>query len=83
MPIQGTDNMSAPQKKILIIVMDGLGDRVCPGLRGMTPLQFMRTPNLDWFVAHGQGGLCDPISPGIRTSTMERALCRKETPDLP
>lgn len=66
MPIQGTDNMSAPQKKILIIVMDGLGDRVCPGLRGMTPLQFMRTPNLDWFVAHGQGGLCDPISPGIR-----------------
>ena len=58
--------MPAPQKKILIIVMDGLGDRVCPGLRGMTPLQYMRTPNLDWFVAHGQGGLCDPISPGIR-----------------
>lgn len=56
----------APQKSILIIVMDGLGDRACPDLRGMTPLQYMRTPNLDWFVSHGQGGLCDPIAPGVR-----------------
>lgn len=53
-------------KKILIVVLDGLGDRQCPELRGMTPLQYIRTPNLDWFLAHGQGGLCDPISPGIR-----------------
>ncbi len=58
--------MPVSQKKILIIVMDGLGDRPCGTLRGMTPLQYMRTPNLDWFLAHGQGGLCDPIAPGVR-----------------
>lgn len=57
--------MTSP-KKILIVVMDGLGDRQCPELRGMTPLQYTRTPNLDWFLTHGQGGLCDPIAPGIR-----------------
>ena len=58
--------MPAPKKRILFVIMDGLGDRACPELRGMTPLQYMRTPNLDWFVDHGQGGLMDPISPGIR-----------------
>lgn len=58
--------MPANQKKILIIVMDGLGDRACPDLRGLTPLQYIRTPNLDWFLDHGQGGLCDPIAPGVR-----------------
>lgn len=58
--------MPEPQKKILVIVMDGLGDRPCAELRGMTPLQYIRTPNLDWFVTHGRSGLCDPIAPGIR-----------------
>ncbi len=53
-------------KKILMVVMDGLGDRQCPELRGMTPLQYIRTPNLDWFLEHGQGGLCDPVAPGVR-----------------
>ncbi len=56
-------------KKILMVVMDGLGDRQCPELRGMTPLQYIRTPNLDWFLEHGQGGLCDPISPGVRAGS--------------
>ena len=54
------------EKKILMIVMDGLGDRACDELRGLTPLQYVRTPNLDWFVDHGSAGLCDPIAPGIR-----------------
>ena len=58
--------MPSSEKKILLIVMDGLGDRPCGNLRGMTPLQYTRTPNLDWFLIHGQGGLCDPIAPGIR-----------------
>lgn len=58
--------MSASAKKILIIIMDGLGDRACRDLRGLTPLQYIRHPNLDWFLSHGQGGLCDPIAPGIR-----------------
>lgn len=58
--------MVTGQKKILVIIMDGLGDRACRELRGFTPLQYIRHPNLDWFLDHGQGGLCDPIAPGIR-----------------
>ena len=58
--------MTTAEKKILIVVMDGLGDRACRDLRGLTPLQYIRHPNLDWFLSHGQGGLCYPIGPGIR-----------------
>lgn len=61
--------MTAVRKKILIIVMDGLGDRACRELRGMTPLQYIRHPNLDWFLAHGQGGICDPVAPGVRAGS--------------
>ncbi len=58
--------MTDVRKKILIIVMDGMGDRACADLRGLTPLQYVRTPNLDWFVDHGSAGVCDPIAPGVR-----------------
>lgn len=64
-----TVSMSEPKKKILMIVLDGMGDRACPDLRGLTPLQYVRTPNLDWFVGHGRSGICDPISPGIRAGS--------------
>ena len=58
-----------PVKKILIVVLDGLGDRACGQLRGLSPLQFIRTPNLDWFVSHGINGTCDPIAPGVRAGS--------------
>ena len=61
-------------KKILLIVMDGMSDRACPELRGFSPLQYVRTPNLDWFVDHGIAGLCDPISPGVRCETLQTYL---------
>ncbi len=61
--------MPDPKKKILIVVMDGMGDRACPELRGLTPLQYIRTPNLDWFVEHGNAGMCDPIAPGVRAGS--------------
>ena len=61
--------MAENTKKILIIIMDGLGDRACEELRGLTPLQYVRTPNMDWFVDHGCAGLCDPIAPGIRAGS--------------
>lgn len=61
--------MTAPEKKVLLIVLDGMGDRACPELRGMTPLQYIRTPNLDWFVEHGCSGLCDPVAPGVRAGS--------------
>ena len=61
--------MSESKKRILLMVLDGAGDRACPELRGLTPLQHVRTPNLDWFVEHGIAGLCDPISPGVRAGS--------------
>ncbi len=54
------------KKKVLMIVMDGLGDRSCPALGGKTPLQAAETPNLDWFAKHGNSGIMDLISPGVR-----------------
>lgn len=61
--------MSENAKKILIVVMDGLGDMACDELRGLTPLQYIRTPNLDWFVDHGCAGICDPIAPGVKAGS--------------
>lgn len=64
------------KKRILLIVIDGMGDRACEELRGMTPLQYVRTPNLDWFVDHGSAGMCDPIAPGVKpgSDTAQLAL---------
>lgn len=58
--------MTVPEKKILFIIMDGLGDRACPELDGRTPLQAVDTPNMDWFVSNGNSGIMDVISPGVR-----------------
>jgi 2,3-bisphosphoglycerate-independent phosphoglycerate mutase len=58
--------LSALKKKILIIVMDGLGDRGCKELNGLTPLQATDTPNLDWFTKNGIAGTCDTVDIGMR-----------------
>lgn len=52
--------------KILILVMDGLGDRAVKELGWKTPLQCAKTPNLDWFAQNGSTGIMDVISPGVR-----------------
>lgn len=53
------------QRKILLVVLDGLGDRPVPALGGRTPLQAARTPVLDSIAADGCSGLLDPIAPGV------------------
>ncbi|MFA6709998.1 MAG: 2,3-bisphosphoglycerate-independent phosphoglycerate mutase [Candidatus Methanomethylophilaceae archaeon] len=58
--------MSVPKKKILIVVMDGLGDRGCESLDWKTPLQATDTPNFDWFTKNGDAGNMDTIGPGTR-----------------
>lgn len=58
--------MSSQKKKILLIVMDGLGDRGNEELDWQTPLQATKTPNFDWFAKNGMSGICDTIAPGIR-----------------
>lgn len=58
--------MAGKKKKMLFVIMDGLGDRGCRELGGKTPLQATPTPNLDWFTANGTAGIADIISPGVR-----------------
>ncbi len=52
-------------RKILLIVLDGLGDRPIKDLGNKTPLQAAATEHLDWFAANGVSGLVDPIAPGV------------------
>ncbi|OPX64074.1 MULTISPECIES: 2,3-bisphosphoglycerate-independent phosphoglycerate mutase [unclassified Methanoregula] len=52
--------------KILFLVIDGVSDRPCPELRGLTPLAAAKKPVLDKLAAEGVCGIMDTISPGIR-----------------
>ncbi|MFG1519804.1 MAG: 2,3-bisphosphoglycerate-independent phosphoglycerate mutase [Thermoplasmataceae archaeon] len=53
-------------KKILLIIMDGLGDRPNQSLNGSTGLQAAYRPNLNYLASHGINGLMFPIREGIR-----------------
>lgn len=50
----------------LLLIADGLGDRLVPELGNRTPLEAASTPTLDRMAAEGESGLLDPIAPGIR-----------------
>jgi len=52
--------------KMLILILDGIGDRSVKELGGKTPLEAAETPNLDKFAEEGENGLMDTIAPGIR-----------------
>lgn len=52
-------------KKLLYVVLDGLGDRPVAALGGRTPLEAAETPHLDALAAKGQTGLMDAIAPGV------------------
>ncbi len=52
-------------KKILYVILDGLGDDPCPELDGLTPLQAARTPNLDSLAQRGRSGLVTTVGDGI------------------
>ncbi len=54
------------EKRVILVVCDGLGDRPVKKLQGQTPLQAATTPNLDWFTAQGACGQVDVIAPGVR-----------------
>jgi 2,3-bisphosphoglycerate-independent phosphoglycerate mutase len=55
--------------KGLLIILDGLGDRPSPLLKGRTPLQAAHTPVMDGLVASGSCGLVDPLSAGFPVDT--------------
>jgi len=52
-------------KKILYIILDGLGDLPCPELDGKTPLEASITPFMDDLAKRGQTGLMYPVGEGI------------------
>jgi len=52
-------------RKILLVVLDGLGDRPIKDLGGKTPLQAAATEHLHWFAQNGATGQLDPIAPGV------------------
>jgi 2,3-bisphosphoglycerate-independent phosphoglycerate mutase len=53
-------------RKILLVVLDGVGDRAVESLGHRTPLQASEHPNLDWFAENGTCGIMDTIAPGVR-----------------
>lgn len=52
-------------KKILYIVLDGLGDLPIAELSNKTPLEAALTPNLDRLAQSGLTGIVDPVARGL------------------
>jgi len=52
-------------KKILYIVLDGLGDQPIKELNNKTPLEAATTPNMDRLAQQGRTGLVYPVGKGI------------------
>lgn len=57
------------KKKILLLIADGVGDRPCEELDGMTPLEYAKTPNLDRLAETGTTGIVDVLGAGIPIGT--------------
>jgi 2,3-bisphosphoglycerate-independent phosphoglycerate mutase len=51
--------------KIVLLVLDGLGDPPSPEHKGQTPLEAARTPNLDAIARESALGRLTPVAPGI------------------
>jgi len=48
-------------KKIIFIVLDGLGEKPVPQLKNKTPLEAAKTPNLDYLAKEGMCGSMSPV----------------------
>lgn len=51
--------------RIVLLVLDGLGDLPNPSFKGMTPLEAARTPHLDAITPGSALGRLLPVAPGI------------------
>ena len=73
--------------KVLVVIIDGLGDRPSPLLDGRTPLEAARTPVMDRLAREGSCGLLDPLAPGMPVDTHTgtaglMGMARKDLLDL-
>jgi len=59
------DSRSVDMKKILYIVLDGLGDLPIKQLGDKTPLEAAATPNMDRLSQKGKTGIVYPVGKGI------------------
>lgn len=55
----------SPPRKILYVILDGLGDEPHPDLDGRTPLEAAKTPNLDSVARKGRSGVVTTVGEGI------------------
>lgn len=51
--------------KGLFVVLDGVADQVCSKLNDKTPLEYAKTPNLDFFTSNSDIYNCFPIAEGV------------------
>lgn len=56
-------------KKILLVVLDGLGDRPNPELNFRTPLQAAFRPNMNKLASNGLNGLLSPVRSGLNVGS--------------
>lgn len=61
-------------KKVLLVILDGLGDRPIKKFGGKTPLAAARKENLNWMCEHGKTGIMYPVMKGIAPESDEAAL---------
>ncbi|MFN8005485.1 MAG: 2,3-bisphosphoglycerate-independent phosphoglycerate mutase [Terriglobia bacterium] len=54
-----------PNTKLVLLVLDGIGDIATPGTNFRTPLEAARTPNLDELAKASAMGRMTPVAPGI------------------
>lgn len=66
LPCPPNHSIRMTANKILLLVLDGISDRPCPALGGLTPLSAAKKPVLDKLAAEGICGIMDTIAPGVR-----------------
>ncbi|CAM6097656.1 unnamed protein product [Calypogeia fissa] len=59
------ENDSGPEKRVVLVLVDGLADVSIPSLGFRTPVQAASTPNMDAIASAGVNGLMDPVEPGL------------------
>ncbi len=61
--------MNDDRLPVVLVILDGLGDRACPELGGRTPCEAARTPVLDQLATQGTNAVHVPFGPGRATSS--------------